>query len=146
MNARLMRSDRGTSIIEFALVAPVLIFLVIGLIEIGRYTYFGILASHAARAAAQYGDQTLVTADDVAGMKAAALQDAQSLPQWNVSPAPMCTQSGAVFTCASGTPPPGTTYYVKVQVTGTFSPLLHYPGIPTSLPVSATAILRVIKQ
>ena len=52
---QLIRSERGTSMVEFALLAPVLILLVVGLIEVGRYTYFGILAAHAAETAARYG-------------------------------------------------------------------------------------------
>ena len=36
--------------VEFALLAPVFIFMMIGVIEVSRYMYFGIVAAHAARA------------------------------------------------------------------------------------------------
>ncbi len=66
---RALRSERGTSIVEFAILAPVLIFLVIGVIEIGRYMYFGIVAAHMAESGARYGAQSLGTAADVTGMR-----------------------------------------------------------------------------
>jgi Flp pilus assembly protein TadG len=54
---RLFRAESGTSLVEFAILAPVIIFLLIGVIEIGRFAFFSILAANAARAGAQYGAQ-----------------------------------------------------------------------------------------
>jgi Flp pilus assembly protein TadG len=121
--------------LEFALVAPVLIFLLIGLIEVGRYTYFGILAANAARAGVQYGAQDLYTAQDKTGMTNAALGDGQNL-----------SNGALVVSCGLSSPAAGTVYYVKVTVTGTFKSLLNYPGIPTNVPVSGSAMMRVISQ
>jgi Flp pilus assembly protein TadG len=149
---KLLRSQAGTSMVEFALVAPVLIFLLIGLIEVGRYTYFGILAANAARAGVQYGAQSLNTAQDKTGMANAAVADAQGLANWTatnggVTAQYLCSQNGAVAaSCGTATPAPGTVYYVKVTVTGTFKSLLNYPGIPNGVPISATAMMRVISQ
>jgi Flp pilus assembly protein TadG len=143
-----LRSESGTSLIEFAITVPVLIFMLIGLIEVGRYAYFSILAANAARAGVQYGAQDRIKAEDVAGMKAAALLDGQNIANFTASPAPLCSQNGgAPQTCTTaGTPTSGTVYYVKVQVNGTFTSLLNYPGIPTNVPVSGSAIMRVISQ
>jgi Flp pilus assembly protein TadG len=149
---RLFRSQAGTSMVEFALVAPVLIFLLIGLIEVGRYTYFGILAANAARAGVQYGAQSLYTAQDITGMTNAAVGDAQNLPNWTASNGGitanyLCSQNGSVASpCVTATPAAGTVYYVKVTVTGTFKSLLNYPGIPNGVPISASAMMRVISQ
>jgi Flp pilus assembly protein TadG len=53
---RLIRSERGTAIVEFALIAPVLFLLVFGIIEFGRalnyYNDLTQLAGQGARAAA----------------------------------------------------------------------------------------------
>lgn len=144
----LVRSERGTSMVEFALLAPVLILLVIGLIEVGRYTYFGILAAHAAEAGARYGAQNLHTAQDIVGMQTEAISDAANLPQWHATASYTC-YNGVLATngnCASGTPGPNIVYYVKVQVTGTFNSLLNYPGVPTAAPITATATMRVQSQ
>jgi Flp pilus assembly protein TadG len=144
MTARLRRCESGTSVIEFALIAPVFVFLLIGLIETGRYTTLAILASHAARAGVQYGGQTVFSAADTIGMKNAALQDGMNL-NWTVTPSYFCINNGAVISCPT-VPPSTTTYYVQVKVTGTFNSLMHYPGIPASMPITATATMRVQSQ
>jgi Flp pilus assembly protein TadG len=144
----LLSSDRGTSLVEFAIVAPVLIFLLIGLIDVGRYTTYAIMTANAARAGAQYGAQNLTTALDTAGVQAAALRDGQNLTNFS---APTLTHlcsvgGGALGACPSRPVPPHTVYYVKVQVNGTFNSLLDYPGIPSSIPVSGSIVMRVAGQ
>jgi Flp pilus assembly protein TadG len=146
MMRNLIRSERGASMVEFALLAPVLILLVIGLIEVGRYTYFGILAAHAAEAGARYGAQNLYTVQDRPGITAAALNDGENLSQWIVTPNHTCSQNGALANCLGGTPAPNMVYYVTVSVTGSFHSLLNYPGVPTSVPVTAYATMRVQNQ
>jgi Flp pilus assembly protein TadG len=149
---KLWRKDDGTSLVEFALVAPVLIFLLIGMIEIGRFGYYAILAANAARAGAQYGSQDLSKAQDTDGIKNAVAQDGQNLSNWNANGAitatPLCSvNGGALQTCGAGSSPAaGNVYYVRVQVTGTFTSLLHYPGLPAQLPVSGSATMRVVYQ
>jgi Flp pilus assembly protein TadG len=146
MMRRLIRSERGTSMVEFALLAPVLILLVIGLIEVGRYTYFGILAAHAAETGAKYGAQNLYTAQDKNGMQTAALNDAQNLSGFSANANHTCSQNGALVNCVGGMPGPTMTYYVYVTVSGSFHSLLNYPGIPTSVPITAFATMRVQNQ
>lgn len=151
---RLLLATAGTSVVEFALVAPVLLFLVIGVIEVGRYEYFAILTANAARAGAQYGAQDLETAYDNDGITAAVLQDGGNLPNWSAPGAitvnQLCAISGnAPGTCATpwgSSPPQNTIYYVQVQVTGVFSSLLSFPGIPDNVPITSTTTLRVADQ
>jgi Flp pilus assembly protein TadG len=143
---KLIASEAGTGLVEFAIVAPVFAFLLIGLIEIGRFTFFALLAANAARAGVQWGAQNLTTADNNAGMQSAALSDGQSL-NWTITPSHFCTVDGTVTPCASGVAvPAGQVYYVEVDTTGTFTSLLKYPGIPQSLPVSGKAVMRVVSQ
>lgn len=150
---RLAREERGTSLVEFALVAPVLIMLLVGMIEIGRFAYFAILAANAARAGVAYGAQNLQTAMDSAGIKNAAVADAQQLSNWTsgsgVVVKQLCSVNGGTpgpcVTGASG-PAAGTVYYVSVQVNGTFKSLMNYPGLPPQLPVTGNAIMRVASQ
>jgi Flp pilus assembly protein TadG len=145
--------DRGTSAIEFALLAPVFVFLFVGVVEVGRYMYFAILASHAARAGVQYASQSVETAADAsangAGTRSAALADGQNLANWTVHSSILCTINGQASTCPQNTSnsvPANLVYYVEVKVSGTFTSLLHYPGIPNSFPMSATAIMPVSSQ
>lgn len=153
MIKRFIRSQRGTSMTEFALIAPVFIFMLVGIVEVGRYTYFAILAQHAARAGVQYAAQNLETAADASvsgpSTASAAAADAQSLSQWHVTSWVTCTNNMQAALCPSGTSgqvSSGLVYYVGVKVTGTFKTLLNYPGIPTNVPITGTALMRVGNQ
>jgi Flp pilus assembly protein TadG len=142
----LVRLEKGASIIEFAVMAPVLSFLLIGIIEVGRFMYFGVLAANAARAGVQWGAQNLSTADNAAGMTYAAAQDGQNLSNWTITSSYFCTLNGTVTACATSSVPSGEIYYVQVSATGSFYSLFQYPGIPRSVPVSGTAVMRVVSQ
>jgi Flp pilus assembly protein TadG len=129
---RLGKSEAGAALVEFAVILPILALLLTGVIDFGRYMYDGILAANAARAGAQYGAQTLFTAASDAGMENAALADAQNLPG--------LTATATHFTGTNGAT------YVQVNTTGSFTPWIHYPGLPTSVTVSGSAIMRVEAQ
>jgi Flp pilus assembly protein TadG len=141
---RLVRSESGAALVEFAVVAPVLLLLLLGLIDFGRYMYDGILAANAARAGAQYGAQTMITAANSAGMQNAAYADAQNLPGMTVNNATYfcANSSGTTVTCGTA----GAIAYVKVTTTGQFTPIIKYPLLPSSVPVSGSSIIRVEQQ
>jgi Flp pilus assembly protein TadG len=141
-------SEAGTSVVEFAILAPVFIFLLIGLIEVGRYTYFGTLAANAARAGVQYGSQSMQTYADNTGMQNAALNDGQNVPNLAAAASHKCVLSGTNTSCPIGVAAPATNwvYYVEVDTSGTFQPLMQYPGIPRPLQVNAKAVMRVVNQ
>jgi Flp pilus assembly protein TadG len=140
------------------LALPLLILLLVGLVEIGRYAYFAILVGNAARAGAQYGAGSLAKAVDVSGMENAALNDGQNVAGLTVaSPAPstFCQCYNGTTTTAIGcsntsTQCPLTGYhrnvYVQVTAHGSFSPLFTYPGLPASFVVTRTATMRVTPQ
>jgi Flp pilus assembly protein TadG len=147
---RFLKSESGTSMIEFAIIAPVLIFMMIGVMDVGRYAYDAILAANAARAGAQYASQDLSTAMDSTGIKNAIVADGQNLSNWNsgITAQYYCSSNGGTTlgSCSSGEPSASNIYYVKVVVTGSFTPLVNYPGIHSPLPVSGSAIMRVAAQ
>ena len=142
MKRGLRKSDSGTALVEFAIVAPMLALLLIGVIDFGRYTYDGILAANAARAGAQYGAQTLITAKDSTGIQNAALQDAQNLPNLSAQGNPVCMVSGAPVTCGTA----NAVVYVQVNTTGHFTPLFNYPGLASTVTISGSAMMRVEQQ
>lgn len=151
-----MSMQRGTALVELALAVPLLMLILVGLIEIGRFAYFGILVGNAARAGVQYGAQSLQKAEDVTGMENAALNDGQNVAGLTVaSPAPstfcQCyngTSSTALSCSQSTCPLTGYHRIVYVQVTarGAFSALFRYPGLPAQFSVSRTAVMRVTPQ
>jgi len=146
----LARADDGGALQELAISVGVFASLLIGITELGRYSYYSILVANAASAGVQYGAQTLETADDTSGMQTAAENDAGTgVLSTTPSASSYCEcypSPGTTITCSAS---PGCTgsnhevYYVKVSVTGTYNSLFHYPGLPTTVTVSRTAVMRV---
>ena len=148
-----LNGESGTSLVELGLITPVLLLLLLGIIEIGRYAELSIQVTNAARAGAQYGAQNLATAADNNGIKNAALNDAQ-ITGLTVS-GPSDGYLGGYVLCGcsdaapSGTCPAscsGNNYgivYVQVNTSGTFRSLFSYPGIPSSITLRGTDQIRV---
>lgn len=141
-----LRRARGQSLLELALIVPLLLTMLVGIIEIGRFSYYSILVSNAARAGAQYGAQGLSTAADPNGIRTAARNDALGVTGLTVVSTQLCGCSGAGLsgacpaTCALPNRP---LVYVQVTASGTFNSLFSYPGIPSALTVSTTEKMRV---
>jgi Flp pilus assembly protein TadG len=163
----------GQTLLEVALMLPLLLLLTLGVIELGRYTYISILVDNAARAGAAYGAQSGGTSTDTAGIITAADNDfqnnGQSVSNLTVTSVVSCgcDNAGTLtvdFTTAAGcsdatspglpalisacVPPTGSGHWVAmVAVTGsgTFNGLFNAPGIgiPSSITVSKTATMRV---
>jgi hypothetical protein len=61
----------------------------------------------------------------------------------------LCTTGGSPQQCATpwgSSPPQGTIYYVQVQVTGVFTTMVNYPGIPNNIPITGSTTMRVATQ
>ena len=144
---RAKHSECGMALVEFAILVPAFMLLLVGLIEIGRFAYYSIIVANAARAGAQYGAQNLVTAADANGMKQAALSDAQNLASVTVptSPSYFCQcADGTASTCqATDCSASHRLTYVQVDTKGTYQPLLNYPGLPSTFTVTGQAIVQV---
>jgi|SRR5579884_1147130 len=146
-------SQAGVALVEFALVVPVMMLILIGLIEVGRFAYLAILVGNAAHAGAEYGAQTIVTVTDTTGMRNAALQDGQSISGLNASGTQVCkcwngATASALSCSASVTSCPAGSHrviYAQVSATGTFHPLFNYGplGFPDPWTVTRVAQIRV---
>jgi Flp pilus assembly protein TadG len=140
---------RGQSYVEFAVAVPVLAFILIIVVTLGRlfYTYIGII--NAARAGAQYGSNSVITAADAAGMKAAAKQDGANVANLTVT-ASQCTcgtVTASIPACSSGfctNDPQGN--YVVVNAQAPFSTVLAFPGVPSSITLKSQAVMQVQQQ
>lgn len=145
-----MKDDSGVAILELALVAPLLIVLTLGVVEVGLYARVGIEVGNAARAGVQYGAQSKTTAQDAAGITAAAQNDAHEVASLSVTPSYYCTcdavpgthyaSCASVPACATGD---HQDEYVEVVATKTFVPLVKIAGLPSSLTVTKTATQQV---
>jgi Flp pilus assembly protein TadG len=139
------RGQRGQSLLEVAFVVPVLLLLMVGLIEIGRFAYYSVLVSNAAHAGAQYGAQSLITSGDVGGIQQAAKNDGQIAGiTMTVNPVQLCgCSSGALGGCPSGGGCANPLVYVQVTASETVNSMFRYPGIPRNIALSSTVTMRV---
>jgi hypothetical protein len=142
---RIARAEQGQSLLEVAFVVPVLLLLMVGLIEIGRFAFYAVLVSNAAHAGAQYGAQSLITSADISGITHAAQHDGQ-IPGIPMTVAPI-QQCGCSATTLGGCPTGGgcanPLVYVEVTTSETVPAMFHYPGIPPSIVLTSTVKMRV---
>ncbi len=136
------RDRRGNVGVEFAVALPFLILLFAALIDLGRAMYDDMSLTAAARSAAQYARANPA---DAAGVRAAAMAAGNVPADARVATSTFCECPGGAAvvctnTCAGSVAP---LVFVRVRVDRVFTPLLPYPGIPESLPLSGDAILRV---
>jgi Flp pilus assembly protein TadG len=146
--SRLARS--GQSVAEMALVTPLLLLMLVGTIEIGRFAYYGIEVSSAARAGVQFGAQSLADSKDLAGITQAAQNDAPEVPGLKVIASDRCACSNSpaslvgcpAFACAPG----HALVFLQVETTANIKPLFPYPGLPAKFVATGHAVMRVAQQ
>jgi Flp pilus assembly protein TadG len=139
--------QRGQSVAEVALLTPILLLMLVGTIEIGRFAYYAIEATGAARAGAQYGMQSLIDSKDLAGIQLAARSDAPELSGLQVTATDLCACSNnpsnymgcPARRCGAGHP----VVFLEVNATAQVPSLFHYPGLPGTFTANGKAIMRV---
>lgn len=139
-----LAQEDGSSLIETALVLPLLILILVVAVDFGRAYWMMIAVNSAAEAGAVYGVQN---PGDAAGMVLAATADAvESNALVPVASygcecsdgsgvTPLCT---AAPTCSSNV-----VNYVEVDTTAVYVSLLAFPGVPNSITMNGKARLRV---
>jgi Flp pilus assembly protein TadG len=141
----LFRDEEGASLVELAIVLPLFPLLLFGAIDFGRAFYVSVEIVGAAQAAAAYGSQSPT---DTTGMTAAAREDAPNVPNLSVgTPTSGCecldgSHYGAVCPTTATCGGNNTVQRVNVTVTGTYSPLIPWPGVPSSMSLSSSASMR----
>jgi TadE-like protein len=161
------KTESGQTLVEFALMLPFMLLLLLGVAEIGRAAFITITVTNAATAGAEYGSQNAAVASDSPGMIQKAICDANGdvgdfacatgiLTAGNTTAANGCIcDDGAGVSCkpmpgagsCAGISCPGGQVVECVQVTthAAFNPLFHYPGLPTAYQSNGKAIMRVRK-
>jgi Flp pilus assembly protein TadG len=138
--------ENGSSLIEMALILPVLFLLLMGMVDFGRGYYLAIEVSHAANAAALYGSQNPT---DTTGMQNAADLDAADVSNFTVSSVTVtygceCSDGSSPVVNCTSTPACATNVvnYVQVNTSVSYSALFPYPGIPTPLTLHGSSRMR----
>jgi Flp pilus assembly protein TadG len=153
----ILRSQSGQSLVELALLTPLLLLMVVGTVEMGRYAYLSIVLGNSARAGAAYGAQGLAYSVDNAGITNAATNDFNDNGETSglsVNPSVTCgcdtngSPSAGAASCTgnnAGICGGGSHWVVTVHVTvsATFKALFKYPGIPATIKETTTAVMRV---
>ena len=137
------KAQSGMSSIEMAVVTPLVLLMLIGVIDFGRVYYTAITVENAARAGVSYGAVDPSNADHLAKIVQMAENEAQ-----NISPVIAvadkfceCKDGSAVDcedTCDDGT----MRVFVRVNVEKTFSTIIGYPGIPKKITLNREATMR----
>jgi Flp pilus assembly protein TadG len=143
--AAFLGADEATAAVEFSVAVPVLAIIFVPLIDIGMAVYQQMQVQDAAQAGAQYAMAH--------GWNSSAIQSAvtsATMLSVSASPAPSkscgCPSSSSVSSAACGaTCPDGQTAgtYVTVGAQATYTPLLPYPTMGSSLTLSAQTTARI---
>ena len=152
--------QRGAVLVELGMLLPVFAVLVVAVFDAGRAYYYSLEVANAARAGAQYGYESGGTMMDTTGITNAAKKDGADIGAsggscsgsacWN-SGYPqstwgcMCSDgTGKSAFCA--TPPSCSASsrqvnYVDVKTQATYTLLIPWPGIPSSVTLNGETLL-----
>jgi Flp pilus assembly protein TadG len=147
--------DRGNAAVEFAIVAPVLLGLLVPIADYGLYIYDQMQLNLAAQAGMEYAARNGWVPT---GIQQAAINASPSLnlTAQNVSSSEFCgcpsgtsiavqncndPNTGQQAHCSNDPAQPLVGTYVNVTATYQFNTLFHYPGIPDSQTLSSGASL-----
>ncbi len=141
---RASTGERGSVLLEFACIVPVLMLLALGAADFGLIIEQGIAVSAAAHAGADFG-AVEGNANNTAGMQSAAIAAAPGV-QISAVANTWCTcsvNSSTVVVCTSLC----NTYdlpvqYVQVQTTTTVPMKFRFPGLPLNVSLGGYSILR----
>jgi Flp pilus assembly protein TadG len=149
MAVRLRRFFKaGQAATEFAMVAPLLALVLVGVSDFARAFYFYEEVVAAARAGAQFGSQGVTYAVNSTDIQAAALANGTNVPGMTVSSSVCTCQSPAPSgetACTTGycNGANASATYVTVNTAATFTTLITYPGVPHTTTIGGQAIMQV---
>ncbi len=123
---------RGQGLVEFALVSPILVFMLVATLDFARAYSAYIEVTNSARAGAIYGSRGSMNAHDTTRVRDAALADS-----------PTIFGSSPTVTSSTSTDSDGYEQ-ITVTVNYTFTPLFTMPGIPNSIGMSRSVQMRVV--
>ncbi|MCB1650884.1 MAG: pilus assembly protein [Alphaproteobacteria bacterium] len=136
------KSRSGASAVEFALLAPLLILMLIGTVDFGFFTMERMRLQNTAAAAADY----VARAKDDTNVQTVAQESyAGDFSDVTLTSDFVCMCSdGSEQTCpVSCGASDYQRRYVSVNASRTFQPLIMYPGIPRNLDLSMSVRMRV---
>jgi Flp pilus assembly protein TadG len=134
------RRRRAATAIEFAVLLPVLVTLVLGCVDFGRFAYTYNVVTNAARVGASFGAVNPYTEETQSlwqnGIQQAVVAEMSGINQFNAQA--LTVQSTVVAGSAQN-------WSVQVYVSYPFQTLVSWPGIPSSLTLQQTVVMASIR-
>jgi Flp pilus assembly protein TadG len=152
--ARLRRlgNEQGYSLVEVSLLVSFFgVPLLLGVVEMGRLAFAGIEVSNAARAGAAFASQNSADSADTTDTTNAATNEANDVQGVTVTQNTFCVCSNSpstAVTCSSvttsctGSGNHGISF-VQVNTAATVNPIVHFPGLPTTVTLRGDATMRI---
>ena len=139
----MQRGARGIATVEFALIAPFLLFLLAGVLDFAMLLRTATCAADAARAGTEYGSQSATAAADTAGIQAAALNAAPGVAGMSAVATRSCQCSdGSAINCGSACVTGKMTIYEQATTQVAAHTVFDYSALNFSNSVSAKATMR----
>ena len=150
-NSRKVKSRRGReaggSLVEFALLSPLLMAILFGMVDVGRWIFLDIEVTSAAHAGAQYGSLSLANAGNASAIQTAARNDAPDFPTLTVnSSTTSCwcpSAPGTIVTCGVYPSNPCATgsqiVLLRVTTQGTYTPWISFPPFTSNVTINGLA-------
>jgi hypothetical protein len=151
----LKRSQRGQALIEFALAAPLLVLMLLGLVEFGHALNSYLTVVAAARDAARLGAQIGVESDDQLAMRNVVSKEVERLE--NPVDTSVNCPGGSSYVCITsceaplgpgncvdpaGQPPDK---WLKVEVCYDHPTITHVPLLPDPMNMCSSTTIRIAK-
>ena len=151
---RTFRSDpfgdvQGQSLVETALLFPMLLLLFTGIVDLGWMAYNYIELANAANAGVHYAAQNVTAAAQTSSIQAAMNSDAANMTSISPNVSMACTCSDSSKRNSDGSTPSCSTYdgctapARLIDTVKTINPLIPWPGIPGSVTMHSSAAMQV---
>ena len=137
------RGQAGIALVEFALVAPLLLLLLAGVLDYGMALRTASSVAAAARAGAQYGSGSPASVSDTAGIRAAAVNAAPDAHNLSVTSTAACQCSGGgAVSCSGNCAGSPMLVYVQVTAQATAATIFQYSKLGFTGKISIRASMR----
>lgn len=134
----------GSAALEFAVIAPMLVLAIVGTVDLGLGLHRNMQVQNAAQAGAVYASSHTFSEANISSVVTSATNSSITA---SPVPAKFCgcaSNSGVATNACNASCPAGAIAgtYVSVNAQASYSPLLPYPFLPSTMTLSAQSIVR----